>query len=94
LRGLLVGAAIDEVAPRLLELYLRPTARSWQSAFQADCKLATRRVQQRHRHLAIGLDDAQLFGPVGATPPSQVDIGDISAVITHVGERVVQVVTH
>ncbi len=60
----------------------------------ADCQFDHRCIEEGHRNLAIGLDDLQPLDPVRPSPQCQVHIGDLASVITHVGQFVVQIVTH
>ncbi|MNT89351.1 hypothetical protein D3C72_2300650 [compost metagenome] len=60
----------------------------------ADRQVDQRRLQERHRDLAAGLDDVQAVDLVGAAPQRQVDVGDLAAVVAHVGEFIVEVVAH
>ncbi|MCY1449925.1 hypothetical protein D9M71_666980 [compost metagenome] len=51
-------------------------------------------VEKRYGHLAGGLDDFQPVYLIGTAPPGQVHIGYLAAVVTHVGQLVVEVVAH
>ena len=91
---LLVGAAVDEVHLGFEELHLGHDGVVVPERVPADGKVDQRRVDERHRDLAVDLDDFQSVDFVRAAPQGQVHIGDLATVVAHVRQLVVQVVAH
>ncbi|CDH70688.1 Cysteine synthase A [Pseudomonas aeruginosa MH38] len=94
LRGVAVAAGIDEVELRTLEDHPRHYCVIIPERLPAHRQVDARRVEERHRHLAVVLDDAQSVDPIRAAPERQVDVGDVPTVVAHVGQLAVQVVAH
>ncbi|MNG15687.1 hypothetical protein D3C85_1520210 [compost metagenome] len=91
---MLVGPAIDEVDLGIDELHLgyyRPVV---PQRMPTDREVDQRRVDERHRNLAIDLDDFQSVDFVGAAPQGQVHVGDLAAVVAHVRQSLIEVVAH
>ncbi|MCY1510080.1 hypothetical protein D9M68_444460 [compost metagenome] len=91
---ILVGAAIDEVQLRRREDHPCDDGMVIPEGVPAHRQVDARRIQQRHRHLAVYLDDGQAVDTVGAAPPGEVDVGDPAAILAHVGELAVEVVAN
>ncbi|MNJ58983.1 hypothetical protein D3C77_546440 [compost metagenome] len=51
-------------------------------------------LEERHRYLAGGLDDGQAVDLVGTAPPGKINVGDVPAVVSHVGKFVVEVIAY
>jgi len=91
---LFVGAAIDEVDFGFEELHLRYYRMVVPQRMPTDGQVDQRCVDERHRDLAVDLDDLQAVDLVRTAPQGQVDIGDLPAVVAHVGQFVIQIVAH
>ncbi|MNG15325.1 hypothetical protein D3C85_1468430 [compost metagenome] len=52
------------------------------------------RIDERHRNLAIDLDDFQSVDLVGAAPQGQVHVGDLAPVVAHVRQPLIKVIAH
>ncbi|MNT84813.1 hypothetical protein D3C72_2248880 [compost metagenome] len=92
--GRLLAGAIDEVELGAHEEHFGDHRVVIPQRMPADRQVDQRRLEKRHGHLAVVLDDGQAIDLVRTAPQRQIDICQLTAVVAHVGKLVVKVVAH